>query len=210
MFGFCIEKQVRNSRDLLLGQNFFSKPIFIHTNYFNWLRSEFITNDDFLISHFFEFFHYPYFKQIITDSVNERAAIKLKLKQLSSSTDLNIKERLSILEAHSALLKLKNNGLYGYTMLSGSGYLSQKLYKHLPRRKALSFRPNITPVYTFPVKKIKNQTFFSIVYSQKEGSTKWRMQRNNSLVCIGSCILYKSKVIFFNSILFLLKCLDHK
>ena len=36
------------------------------------------------------------------------------------------------------------------------------------------------------------------------------MQRYNSLVSIGSCVLYKSKVIFFSAILFLLKCLDHR
>ena len=71
MFGFCIEKEVKETRELLLGKNFFSKPIFIHTNYFNWLRSEFSTNDDFLISHFFEFFHYPYFKQIINDLLHK-------------------------------------------------------------------------------------------------------------------------------------------
>lgn len=208
MFGFCIEKQVKESRKLLLGQNFFSTPTFIHTNYFNWLRSQFNTNEDFLISHFFEFFHYPYFKKIINASVNERAAIKLKLKEVNNSTDLNLKERISILEASSALLKLKNNGLYGYTMLSGDGYLSQKIYKQLPRRGRLN-KNNITPVYTFPVNRVKNNTFFSIIYSEKEGSLKWRNQRYNSLISIGSCILYKSKVIFFNSILFLLRCLDH-
>ena len=208
MFGFCIEKQVKNSRELLLGKNFFSKPLFIHTNYFNWLRLKFSTNEDFLISHFFEFFHYPYFKQIITNSVNERANIKTKLKLLYSSTDGDRQEKISVLEATSALLKLKNNGLYGYTMLSPDGYHRQGFYTNIPRRSR-TIKPNITPVYIFPVNRIRKKTFFSIIYSVKKDSPDWKMQSYTSLVSIGSCILYRSKVIFFNSILFLLKCLDH-
>ena len=212
MFGFCIEKATVKSnnlsRELLLGKNYFSKPVFIHTNYFNWLRSQFITNEDFIISHFFEFSHFPYFKQIINNSVNKRAIIKHKLSSLKLLNDPKQNEKISSLEAASALLKLKCNGLYGYTMLSSAGYLSQKIYSGNWKQKRI-FSNGKNPVYCFPVKKIKNKTFISIIYSQKEGTAKYNKQRYGSLVSIGSCILFQSKVIFFSSILFLLKTLDH-
>ena len=217
VFGFCVQKSPLKAKwiehikkshpdfnldnnPIVIGMNYFMKPVVLHTSYFLFLYNNFKVKRTFKILHFLEFHHSSYLNKIISQSVAKRAKIKNIISSVIKNDydEYDKEERLAVLEAHSALLKLKNNGLYGYTMMKSDGYSQQsfveiKSVRNLNRRKSRTLN-------MFPI----NERIMSTT------SAPHNIYNINSLTSIGSAILFVSKKIFFNCILFLLYCLDYQ
>lgn len=167
----------------VVGKHSTTNIIYIHTNYFLFLKEKFGFESTPDILHAVIYDHAPFLKDTLHHYLQERLALKNQIV-INDSPQLQVK---------ATILKLIMNSAYGYSLLNINGdkftsfkYVEQKTFN---RQKNMGI--NIPNTNYYRVKQTKTQNTFPFIAQE-----------------IGSCILWQSKKIFFNCLYFLLYCLD--
>ena len=181
-------------RQKILGLHLYMNTVVIHTDYFLFLHTHFILNQDFQILHLLEFCHDNILKKKVDYYIRRRFEIKNQIKSIEKTCPNN--PDLSYLMAFSSVLKLYNNSLYGFTLLRADNYNSTKYI--ISHRLDYINQDNV--VRARLVKRLSKKTYLIAIES--------RNTSNTTQAHVGSTIMYRSKITFLSAIIFLLENSD--
>ena len=188
-----IVKQITCTKKVL-GLHEFVDNIVIHSEYFIFLYKNFLITDNIVFSHVLEFVHKKILRKKVKYYIDERFIYKEKIKKLEEMKEPISK--INYLKSISAVLKLFNNSLFGFTLLNSANYCHSKFI--LSHRLPYVNQTTINKILF--IKQISEKT--SILQLFKRNIV------NSTQAQIGSTIMFVSKVIFLNAIYEILKIAD--